>query len=51
MSVEDGVEVGEGSRQINPKNAGDVQDSLLIEVVGAVELGIAGGDVMECEYV
>jgi len=45
------VGVGEGSKHIKPNHASDVQEWALVDEVGAVVLGMAGGDVMECEYV
>jgi hypothetical protein len=51
LGVEVRVEVGDGSKQISPNHALEVHEWLLIVVVGAVELGMAGGDVMGWEFV
>ena len=45
-----GVAVGDGSRQISPNQADEVQEWLVV-ALGAVEVGIAGGEVMVCDCV
>jgi len=51
VGVELGLAVGDGSTQINPNQAEDVQEWLLVVVLAAVEVGIVGGDVMGWEFV
>jgi hypothetical protein len=51
IRVDVGVAVGEGSSQINPNQADEVQEGLVVGVDILVELGITGGDVIGCEWV
>lgn len=46
VGVEVGVEVGDGSTQISPNHAEDVQEWLVVGVLVAVAVGIGGGDVI-----
>ena len=47
MGVEVGLDVDEGSRQINPNQASDVQEGLLFALEVVLVLGMTGGDVIE----
>jgi hypothetical protein len=53
VGVEVGADVGDGSKQINPNHAEDVQEWLLVEVEVpvAVDVGMGGGEVIGCELV
>jgi hypothetical protein len=45
VGIEFGVDVGDGSTQISPNHSDDIQEWLVV-VIGAVEVGIGGGEVI-----
>jgi hypothetical protein len=51
VGVEVGIDVGDGSTQISPNHADEVQEWLLVVVLAAEEVGMVGGEVIGCRFV
>lgn len=45
------MDVGDGSTQISPNQAEDVQEWLLDATLVTVDVGLGGGEVIGCEFV